>query len=196
MFRVKKLLFYTIFLITGVLFLLCIQNRFRINSYNTKDDNEKPKELFPSSINNAKIRKLAEKETIKISLKNITISTSKISIHNDITTSSKQSTTTTTTTSTTTVSSTDPTVSVSDRPWYMIGGERRPNHDDQPLPIFPEDLPNSDRIPGNLDLLQQSYFICQFCSLNMFSANALSLIGSKDLQSEISYLCGPLFLSY
>jgi len=150
MFRVKKLLFYTIFLITGVLFLLCIQNRFRINSYNTKDDNEKPKLLFPSSINNAKIRKLAEKETIKISLKNFTISTSKISIHNDITTSTKLSTTTTTTTSATTVSSTDSEVSVSDRPWYMIGGERRPNHDDQPLPIFPEDLPSSDRIPEQL----------------------------------------------
>ena len=36
------------------------------------------------------------------------------------------------------------------RPWYMEGGGRRPsnNSDRNIMSLFPEDIPNSDRIPG------------------------------------------------
>ena len=37
------------------------------------------------------------------------------------------------------------------RPWYMEGGGQRPgnnNSDQHKMSLFPEDIPNSDRIPG------------------------------------------------
>ena len=34
------------------------------------------------------------------------------------------------------------------RPWYMKGGGQRPASGHPDLPLFPEELPNSDRIPG------------------------------------------------
>lgn len=109
-------------------------------------------------VNNANIRKLAEQEHF----------------HN-VGTSADQSpklieekpTSTTTTTKPSTTTETQPStrsptnkkktkerdvkISVNpSRPWYMEGGGRRPsnNSDRNKMSLFPEDIPNSDRIPG------------------------------------------------
>ena len=111
-------------------------------------------------VNNANIRKLAEQEHF----------------HN-VGTSADQSpklieekpTTATTTTNPFTTTTTQPATARSpniekkvkerdvkvssnpNRPWYMEGGGQRPgnnNSDQHKMSLFPEDIPNSDRIPG------------------------------------------------
>ena len=111
-------------------------------------------------VNNANIRKLAEQEHFH------NVGTSVDQSPKLIEEKPPPPTTTTTpppsTTTTTQPSTRSPTnekktkerdvkISVNpSRPWYMEGGGRRPsnNKDMNKMSLFPEDIPNSDRIPG------------------------------------------------
>ena len=50
------------------------------------------------------------------------------------------------------------------RPWYMEGGGRRPGNASEGLTmsLFPEDIPNSDRIPGDEDEINISTLLTGF----------------------------------
>ena len=50
------------------------------------------------------------------------------------------------------------------RPWYMEGGGRRPGNTSEGLTmsLFPEDIPNSDRIPGDEDEINISTLLTGF----------------------------------
>ena len=118
-------------------------------------------------VNNANIRKLAEQEHFH----NVGTSADQSPklIEEKPTTATTTTTTTTTTTKPLTTITTQPATARSpniekkvkerdvkvssnpNRPWYMEGGGQRPgnnNSDQHKMSLFPEDIPNSDRIPG------------------------------------------------
>ena len=113
-------------------------------------------------VNNANIRKLAEQEhfhNVGTSVDQSPKLTEEKPQPPPPTTTTTQPPSTTTATQPSTRSPTnekktkerDVKISVNpSRPWYMEGGGRRPsnNSDRNIMSLFPEDIPNSDRIPG------------------------------------------------
>ena len=110
-------------------------------------------------VNNANIRKLAEQEHFH------NVGTSADQSPKLIEEKPTTATSTTTTTKPLTTTATQPATNIEkkvkerdvkvssnpNRPWYMEGGGQRPgnnNSDQHKMSLFPEDIPNSDRIPG------------------------------------------------
>lgn len=148
MFRLsgKKLLLYSTLLGSGLLLVLCFQNKFQVSSPRSSSGGH-----HHNNHNNAKTktRRLAEQNLSSRTINSILFSNS--SNHE---TTTKSSTTTTTAVSSSSsqrnnlVRNTTEFVEQPDRPWYMLGGNQRPSFSSEQLPIFPEDQFQSDRIPG------------------------------------------------
>ena len=104
-------------------------------------------------VNNANIRKLAEQEHFHNVGNSADQSPKLLEEKPTTTTRTTNPSTTTLSTPGTELRATRREVKVSlnlSRPWYMEGGGQRPGNDSErhKMSLFPEDVPNSDRIPG------------------------------------------------
>jgi len=125
----KKIFLYTCFSLSAILILICVQNGLHLSKNKS------------SSNSNANTRKLAENEHY-INVRAVVNETTSQPILIEYYTAS-------TTTETSDLGIKIP--EVSDRPWYMKTGVLRPNRELKiSQALFPEDLPNNDRIPEQL----------------------------------------------
>jgi len=125
----KKIFLYTCFSLSAILILICVQNGLHLSKNKS------------SSNSNANTRKLAENEHY-INVRAVVNETTSQPILIEYYTAS-------TTKETSDLGIKIP--EVSDRPWYMKTGVLRPNRELKiSQALFPEDLPNNDRIPEQL----------------------------------------------
>ena len=165
MFRLsgKKLLLYSTLLGSGLLLVLCFQNKFQVSPPHSSSIRSSSSGQHHSSHNNAKTksRRLAEQDFSSRTINSVFNNSS----HETTVTSTTLTTTTTLRSSSShrnvIVRNTTESVLHADRPWYMVGGNQRPSFSNDQLPIFPEDQPFSDRIPGssNIDTSFQIEFV-------------------------------------
>lgn len=139
----KKLCVYAVLSVAGLVIMVCLQDKITFHQTST------------AMVNNANIRKLAEQEHFHNVGNSADQSPKLLEEKPTTTTRTTNPSTTTLSTPGTELRATRREVKVSlnlSRPWYMEGGGQRPGNDSErhKMSLFPEDVPNSDRIPEQL----------------------------------------------
>ena len=175
----KKLCVYAVVSVAGLVIMVCLQDKITFHQvrffieFDERDlvQQSKVQESFcfswfinlnfvqtsTATVNNANIRKLAEQEHFH-NVGNSAYQSPKLLEEKPTTTTQSRATNPSTTAlspTTTELRAARTKVKVSlnlNRPWYMEGGGQRPGNDSErhKMSLFPEDIPNSDRIPGKI----------------------------------------------